>query len=53
MCTETSYLSNSLPFHNKCLHFGEVMIVGDYISDDGLLIWILCVYIWMAENGFE
>ncbi len=39
------YLANPLALHNKSLHLGEVVVVGDYIGDDGLFIWVLCVHI--------
>lgn len=39
------YLANPLALHNKSLHLGEIMVVGDNIGDDGLFVWILCVHI--------
>lgn len=39
------YLANPLALHNKSLHLGEVVVIGDHISDDGLFVWVLCVYI--------
>lgn len=47
------YLANPLSLHNKSFHLGEVVVVGDHIGDDGLLIGVLCVYICQGQRAEE
>lgn len=44
------YLANPLALHNKSLHLREIVVVRDHISDDGLFIWVFCVYICIRER---
>ena len=44
------YLANPLALHNKCLHLREIVVVRDHISDDGLFVWVFCVYICIRER---
>lgn len=40
-----SHLANPLALHDKSLHLGEVVVIGDHVRDDGLLVWVFCVHI--------
>ena len=48
---DSAYLAYSLALHNEGLHLGEVVVVGDHVGDDGLLIGVLSVDVCMGHTG--
>ena len=46
MCVCVRYLADPLALHYEGLHLREVVVVGNHVGDDGLLIRVLRVHIW-------
>lgn len=45
-----AHLPHSFPFDGELLHLREIVVKGHDVSDDGLLIWVLCENIYNTHK---